>query len=97
MILRNKKTGKFETVTHEVWEKLKIMGFQRKFEVVDSTDSDVTDVIIPQEVKDFMEQLHQEIEPEPKEVEEPKEPEETDIAHDDEGTHKRRTKKIKHD
>jgi hypothetical protein len=111
MILRNKKTGKFENITREGYERLKEMNMARKFEVLDATDPDIsmTNVHIPQEVKDFMANLKDmkltreemsEItvnpeapDPEIQEISE----EEPEDAHDDFGTARKKTKKpIKH-
>ena len=58
MIIKNKKTGKFESITQENWVKLQLLGFKRKFEVIDATDVEgPMDIQIPQEVKDFMASL----------------------------------------
>jgi hypothetical protein len=113
MILRNKKTGKFETITHEMWDKLKSLDMQRKFEVVDNTDISVMDVAIPQEVQDFMASLSEPIQKQEETPAEPiekqKEPSdivtdtisenELDVSYDDEGDYKpkKRTKKQKHE
>ena len=92
MILRNKKTGKIETLDRDAYARLEELGLARKFTILDNSDpvSPLAGIVIPQEVREFMES-NVKIENNP--VTEPEAEDQVDV-HDDEGNYKprRRTK-----
>jgi hypothetical protein len=96
MILQNRKTKKIEVIRQDEYARLKELGWDRKFTVLDKSDPKFMDgnVDIPPEVREFMANMEM---PEPIEPIEPIVTSEVsgieDVAHDDFGTHVREYKR----